>query len=70
MKLKLELIIEERPGGDVVLGVVHSGSGSATPRELAYGQQLMEVIWVAIPYVVKTLKGKEIIVTPAPSSKN
>ena len=68
--MKLELIIEERPSGDMVLGVVQSGSGSATPRELAYAQRLTESIRMAIPYVVKTLKGKEIIVTPAPSSKN
>lgn len=68
--MKLELIIEERAGGDVVLGVVQSGSGSATARELAYAQQLTTAIRIAIPHVVKALKGKEIIVMPAPSSKN
>jgi len=60
----------ERPSGDMVLGVVQSGSGSATPLELAYAQLLTESIWMAIPYVVKILKGKEIIVMPAPCSKN
>ena len=68
--MQLNIILEEQAGGDVKLGIVTCGADDATPRELAYAQHFADGFKLMIPMVVKALRGKEIIVMPAPSSKN
>jgi hypothetical protein len=68
--MKLSIILEEQAGGDVKLGIVTTGADDATPREQAYAQHFADGFKLMIPMVVKALRGKEIILIPAPSSKN
>lgn len=68
--MRVVVIMEEQPNGDVKLGLVTEGAPQATAREQAYAHYFTSALHHVAPKITELMGGKEIVLIPGRNSEN
>lgn len=68
--MRVVVILEEQPNGDVKLGLVTENDNGATEREKAYASYFMGALKHVAPKITELMGGKEIVLIPGRNSEN
>lgn len=68
--MRVVVILEEQPGGDIKCGLVTEGYNDATKREQVYAGYFMGALKHVTPHIVELAGGKEIIPIPGRNAEN
>lgn len=68
--MKVVVILEELPAGDIKCGLVMEGFNGATTREKAYASYFMSALKHVTPKIAEAIGCREIILIPGRNAEN